>query len=161
SAATIVAALVRAVQNGRSPRPPFLPPLASTRVRQTGMARMRYCCFDKIARKPPVPARANPNTVSRCPLPRYTTPAATSNNPIKAAGWVMEQGGGQPPDAAVAGAVMAGDGHAGGDDPDLDPADQRQDRPVGQVPQDRRAAGGGQPDQELRLGGGDLGQERR
>ena len=41
----------------------------------------------------------------------------------------------------------------------FDPADDRPHRPVGQVAQDRRAAGGAQPDQELRLRGGDLGQE--
>ena len=39
------------------------------------------------------------------------------------------------------------------------PADQRQHQPIGQARQHGRAAGGGQPDQELGLRGGDLGQE--
>ena len=82
----MIAALAWVVRNRCGPRPPFPGALASTRVRQTGTARMRYCCFAKIARKPPDPARAKPNTISRRPLPRYTTPAATSNKPVRAAG---------------------------------------------------------------------------
>jgi hypothetical protein len=73
----------------------------------------------------------------------------------------VQERGGQPVAVAVAGAVMAGDGHISGDDPDLDRADDRQERPVGEPLQYRRAAGGGEPDQELRLRGGDLGEEAR
>ena len=72
-------------------------------------------------------------------------------------GAVVEQGGGQPVSAAVGGAVVAGDRHRCFDDPDLQRADQREERPVGQLVQHRRAAGGGQPDQELGPGGGEFG----
>ncbi len=53
---------------------------------QIGAARTRYCSLDKMARKPPEPARIRPNTVGRQPRPRYTTPAATSIRPTRAAG---------------------------------------------------------------------------
>jgi hypothetical protein len=42
---------------------------------------------------------------------------------------------------------------------DLHPADDRQERPVGQLPEHRQAAGAGGPDQKLRPGGGDGGRE--
>ena len=40
---------------------------------------------------------------------------------------------------------MAGHGHPGGDDPDRDAADDRQERPVGKAPQDGRAAARAKP----------------
>jgi len=74
-------------------------------------------------------------------------------------GAVVQQGRGQPVHAAVGGAVVAGDGHLGGDDADLDAAGQGGERPVGQVPEHQQAAGAGEPDQELRLRGGDRGEK--
>jgi hypothetical protein len=73
---------------------------------------------------------------------------------LRGVGAVIEQGGSQP----VAAAVVAGDRHRCLDDPDLHPADHRGEGPVGEVAKDRRAADRGEPDQELGLGGGDLGQ---
>jgi len=60
--------------------------LASARVRHIGTARARYCSFARIARKPPDPASTRPNAVARQPRPRYTTPAANSSRPSRAAG---------------------------------------------------------------------------
>jgi len=75
------------------------------------------------------------------------------------AGAVIEQGGGEPVGTAVAGAVVAGDGYGCFDDPDLDPAYQRDERAVRQMAQHRGTAGGRPPDQELGLGAGNFGQE--
>jgi hypothetical protein len=72
---------------------------------------------------------------------------------------VVQKGRGHPVHAAVAGAVVAGHGHCGGDDPDLDASDDRRERPVGQVSEYGQAPGGGEPGQELRFRRGDGGPE--
>ncbi len=74
-------------------------------------------------------------------------------------GAAIQEGGGEPVHVAVDGAVVAGHGHGCGDDADFHAADDRGERPVGQLPQHRRAAVGVQPDQELRPGGVHRGQE--
>ena len=89
-------------------------------------------------------------------LPAFVVEADQRGRRVAA---VAGQGGGRPVAAGVAGAVGAGDGDLGADDPHRQVADAGQKRAVIEAGHHRQAALGRQPYQELGLGGGEPGEE--
>ena len=72
---------------------------------------------------------------------------------------VIVEAGGQPVGGGVSGAVGAGDGDVGADDPHDVSAEARQERAVLEARQHRQATVAAQPDQVVGAGGGELGEE--